>query len=316
VEYKDYYEILGVDRKATPEQIKKAYRKLARKFHPDVSSSSDAEQRFKDVGEAYAVLKDPEKRAAYDRLGSGWQPGQDFRAPPNWDAAGFDTRGGGYTTVDPSQFSDFFETLFGGAAGARYRGAGGSFVERGEDIEAKVTIDLADAYNGATRQLTLESPEVTSDGRIRRRKKTINVRIPKGVKQGQRVRLAGQGGTGLGGGEPGDLYLEVGFAPHRHYRVEGADVHLELPLAPWEAALGAVVKVPTPAGTVEVKIPAGSQPGRKLRLKGRGIPSKRPGDLYVVLRIALPPADSEEAKTLYREMEKQMAFNPRAGLGV
>lgn len=313
MEFKDYYEVLGVGKDATQDQIKKAYRKLARKYHPDVSASADAEARFKEAGEAYEVLKDPEKRAAYDQLGQNWKAGQDFRPPPDWAAEpGF--AGGGYTTVDASQFSDFFETLFGGGGGG-YRTAGGSYSGRGEDLDAKVTIDLEDAYHGSTRQLTLQSPEVTADGRVVRRARTLNVRIPKGVKQGQKIRLAGQGGPGRGG-EPGDLYLEIGFSPHRHYRVDGADVYLDLPVAPWEAGLGATVTVPTPAGTVDLKIPPGSQQGRKLRLKGRGIPAKSPGDFYVVVQIALPPATERKAKKIYEQMQKEMDFNPRAGLGV
>jgi curved DNA-binding protein len=325
MEYKDYYKTLGVGRDATQDEIKKAYRKLARKHHPDVNKSTDAEARFKDLGEAYEVLKDPEKRAAYDQLGSGWRSGQDFRPPSGWNPAGFGFSSGG-ATVDPSQFSDFFEMLFGGARGARARGGGfggagfggtaaDPFAGRGEDIEAKVLIDLEDAYHGATRQLSLQSPEVSPDGRISRRARSLNVRIPKGIKQGQKIRLAGQGGRGLGG-EPGDLYLEVGFNAHRHYRVDGADVYLDLPVAPWEAALGAVVKVPTPSGIVDVKIPAGSRGGRKLRLKGRGIPAKSPGDFYVALQISLPPATSDKARKVYEEMKKVTDFNPRSGLGV
>ena len=314
MEYKDYYETLGVGREATDDQIRKAYRKLARKFHPDVSDSPDAEKRFKEVGEAYEVLKDPEKRAAYDQVGSNWQAGQDFRPPPDWGAGG-GFSGAGYSTVDASQFSDFFETLFGGGGGGGFRTAGGPFDGRGEDIDAKVTVDLEDAYRGATRQLTLQSPEATPDGRITRRTRTLNVRIPKGIKQGQKIRLAGQGGQGFGG-EPGDLYLEIEFTPHRHYRVDGADVYLDLPVAPWEAGLGATVKIPTPAGTVDLKVPAGSQQGRKLRLKGRGIPAKTPGDLYLVLQIALPPASDTKTKKMYEQMQEEMDFNPRAGLGV
>jgi len=315
MEYKDYYDILGVSSDATQDQIKRAYRKLARKYHPDVSEAADADQRFKEVGEAYEVLKDGEKRAAYDQLGSGWQQGQDFRPPPDWDAAGYDFSGGGYTTADAAHFSDFFESLFGGAGAGGYRTAGGPFAGRGEDIDAKVTIDLEDAYGGATRSLTMHAPEVTPNGRITQRTRTLNVRIPKGIKQGQKIRLAGQGSPGLGG-ESGDLYLEVEFSPHRNYRVEGSDVYLDLPVTPWEAGLGATVKVPTPSGNVDLKIPAGSQQGRKLRLKGRGIPAKSPGDLYVVLQIALPPADSRKAKKMYKQMQEETDFNPRAGLGV
>ena len=314
MDYKDYYEILGVGRDATQDQIKKAYRKLARKHHPDVSESKDAEKRFKEVGEAYEVLKDPDKRAAYDQLGSNWKTGQDFRPPPDWDV-GPDFSGGGTTTVDASHFSDFFETLFGGARSGGYTTAAGPFDGRGEDIDARVTIDLEDAYKGATRQLTLQAPEVSPDGRVTRRNRTLNVHIPKGIKQGQKIRLAGQGGQGIGG-EPGDLYLEVEFGSHRHYRVDGSDVYLDLPVAPWEAGLGATIKVPTPSGTVGLKIPAGSQQGCKLRLKGRGIPAKSPGDFFVILQITLPPADGRKAKKLYKQMQEEIDFNPRAGLGV
>lgn len=314
MEYKDYYKILGVDRKATDDQIKKAYRKLARKYHPDVSESPDAEARFKEIGEAYAVLKEPEKRATYDQMGSNWQPGQDFRPPPGWDP-GPGSSGGAYSTADAAQFSDFFETLFGGAGGGGFQSAGGPFAGRGEDIDARVKIDLEDAYLGATRQLTLQSPEVTPDGRITRRTRTLNVRIPQGIKQGQKIRLAGQGGQGIGG-EPGDLYLEIEFNPHRHYRVDGADVYLDLPVAPWEAGLGATINIPTPTGPVDLKVPAGSQQGRKLRLKGRGIPAKSPGDMYLVLQIALPPATDPKARKIYEQMQEEVDFNPRVGFGV
>lgn len=218
MEYKDYYEILGVDRNATEAQIKKAYRKLARKYHPDVSDSSDAEIRFKEAGEAYEVLKDPEKRAAYDQLGSSWKSGQGFRPPPDW-SAGSDFSSGGYTTVDAAHFSDFFETFFGGARSSGYPSAAGPFARRGEDIDAKVTIDLEDTYRGTTRQFTLQSPEMTSDGGVTRRTRTLNVHIPKGIKQGQKIRLARQGGLGVGG-EPGDLYLEVEIPRSIHEPVE------------------------------------------------------------------------------------------------
>ncbi len=318
MEYKDYYEIMGVSKEATQDEIKRAYRKLARKYHPDVSKEQDAEQKFKEVGEAYEVLKDPEKRAAYDQLGANWQAGQDFRPPPDWDA-GFEFSGGGYTPGDSAAFSDFFESLFGqrGFSSAG-RGAGGQagFQMRGEDHHAKILIDLEDAYKGTTRAITLRVPEVDAQGHVRTRERTLNVRIPKGVRQGQQIRLAGQGAPGLGSGPQGDLYLEVEFNPHSFYRVEGRDVFLDLPVAPWEAALGAKVKAPTPDGAVDLSIPAGSVGGRKLRLKGRGIPGRTPGDLYVVLQIALPPANTEKAKALYTKMQQELAFNPRAGLGV
>ena len=318
LEYKDYYKVLGVDRNATQDDIKRAYRKLARKYHPDVSKESDAEERFKEVGEAYEVLKDPEKRAAYDQLGANWQAGQDFNPPPGWDQ-GFEFHGGGFTGADASQFSDFFESLFGGgfsAAGQRGRASHRQYDMRGEDTYAKVAIDLEDAYNGATRTITLRHTELGPDGRPQLKNRTLNVRIPKGVHQGQHIRLAGQGGAGVGQGKAGDLYLEVEFKPHPFYRVEGKDVYLDLPITPWEAALGAAVKVPTPAGKVALKIPAGSRAGAKMRLKGRGIPGKTPGDFYVVLQIVVPEAKTEEAKALYRQMAEKMAFNPRASLGV
>ncbi|VAX11638.1 DnaJ-class molecular chaperone CbpA [hydrothermal vent metagenome] len=317
MEFKDYYEIMGVKRDATQDEIKRAYRKLARKYHPDVSKEPDAEARFKEVGEAYEVLKDPEKRTAYDQLGANWKAGQDFNPPPDWDQ-GFEFKGGGFTGADAEQFSDFFETLYGrgGFAQGYSRQGHQGFHARGEDTHAKIVIDLDDAYQGTTRSLSLKHTELGADGRPQLKARTLNVRIPKGVRQGQHIRLAKQGGAGMGKGEPGDLYLEVEFQPHSFYHVEGRDVYLDLPVAPWEAALGATIKVPTPDSVVDLKIPANSSSGRKLRLKGRGIPGKSAGDLYVVVQIALPPADSEAVKTAYRELEKAAPFNPRASLGV
>jgi len=303
MEYKDYYGILAVDRSATEEQIKAAYRKLARKYHPDMSKLADAETKFKEVGEAYEVLKDPEKRSAYDRLGANWRAGENYAPPPN--AGGGFSAGGPH--VDPSRFSDFFESLFGGAYRAHGATGGAGFRARGEDQHARIVIDLEDAYRVTTRTLTMHGAEGEH---------SLNVRIPKGVRRGEQIRLAGQGAPGFGGGEAGDLYLEVDFHPHRLYRVSGADVSLNLPVAPWELALGASVDVPTPSGTVTLKIPAGSNPGRKLRVKGRGIPSKRCGDLYVVLEIALPAATTAAAKKAYEQMKSELDFNPRAGLGI
>ena len=315
MEFKNYYEVLGVERNASQAEIKRAYRKKARKYHPDVSKEADAEEHFKEVGEAYEVLKDPEKRASYDQLGDKWKEGQDFRPPPDWNQ-GFEFHGGGFTQADASQFSDFFESLFGESFSAQGPSRGAHANMRGEDSHAKVLIELEDAYLGATRTLTLRHTELGPDGRPQLKNRTLNVRIPKGVHQGQHIRLAGQGGAGFGKAEAGDLYLEIEFRPHGHYRAEGRDVYLDLPLAPWESALGAHVKVPTPDGTVELKIPPDSKSGNKMRLKGRGIPGKPAGDFYVVLQVVLPPADSEQAKALYREMEQKLAFNPRAGLGV
>ncbi len=317
MEFKDYYRIMGVERDANQDEIKRAYRKLARRYHPDVSKEPDAEMRFKEVGEAYEVLKDAEKRAAYDQLGANWKAGQDFRPSPDW-ADGFEFHGDGFNPADAAEFSDFFESLFGrGGHSQGFAGPSqGEVNARGEDTYAKVVIDLADAYQGATRALALRQTELGTDGRPHLKEHTLNVCIPKGVRQGQHIRLGHQGGGGIGKGEAGDLYLEVEFRPHPLYHVEGKDVYLDLPVAPWEAALGATVKAPTPTGIVDLKIPAGSVSGRKLRLKERGIPGKTPGNLYVVVQIALPPADSEAAKAAYRDMEKELKFNPRVGLGV
>jgi curved DNA-binding protein len=325
MEYKDYYKILGVERTATQDEIKRAYRKMARTYHPDVNKEEGAEAKFKDAGEAYEVLKDPEKRAAYDELGANWKQGQEFRPPPNWDA-GFEFSGGGYTQADASQFSNFFEQMFGGMRGARggagFGGAGpGGFSQRefhaqGQDHHAKIEIDLRDAYSGAKRAITLRMPEVDPQGHVSVKDRTLNVTIPKGIREGQHIRLAGQGAPGMGKGPPGDLYLEVRFAPDPIYRVEGKDVYVDLPIAPWEAALGASVKAPTPEGPVMLKIPPDSTKGRTMRLKGRGLPGKPPGDLHAVLKIVLPPADTDKAKEVYKEMERELPFDPRAGLGV
>lgn len=322
MQYKDYYAIMGVDRKATPEEIKKAYRKLARKYHPDVSKEPNAEARFKDLGEAYEVLKDPQKRANYDALGTRWQSGEEFRPPPDWQRqqrqqGGFDFSGGGYTEVDPSEFSDFFSSLFGGGAGfrgQRARQRPTSF--RGEDIHSKIQISLEDAYKGTSRAIQLSMPEVAPDGTVQTKLRTLNVKIPPGVTQGQKIRLAGQGSPGIGGGPNGDLYLEIEFQKNPLFHADGADIYLTLPIAPWEAALGATITVPTLGGNVQLKIPAEAQSGQKLRLKGRGLPAKPPGDQYVVLQVVVPKAETSEAKELYRKMAEQMSFNPRTKLGV
>ncbi len=314
MEFKDYYQTLGVARDATGDEIKRAYRKLARKYHPDVSKEPEAEVRFKEVGEAYEVLKDAEKRAAYDQLGAGWKTGQEFRPPPDWNQ-GFEFHAGGFS--DGAGFSDFFESLFGRGASFTpdFGGhAGRGFHARGEDTFAKVLIDLEDSYRGAVRVLALKHTEAGPDGRPHIRERNIKVRIPQGVYQGQHIRLPKHGGAGVGKGGAGDLYLEVAFRPHPFYRVQGRDVSLDLPVAPWEAMLGAEVTVPTPEGPLTLKVPAGSSAGRKLRLKGRGIPGKPPGDLYAVLQIALPPADSEAARAAYRQLEQAQPFDPRAHL--
>jgi curved DNA-binding protein len=316
VEFKDYYKVMGVARDATDAQIKQAYRKLARKFHPDVSKEPDAEARFKEVGEAYEVLRSPEKRAAYDQLGSGPRPGQDFRPPPDF-GSGFEFSGAGPGEAG-GDYSDFFESLFGRAAAGgggagRRRGAG---PDHGEDHHAKVLLDLEASLEGGSRSLTLRVPELDPEGRITARERVLNVRVPKGILPGQTIRLAGQGAPPHGEGKAGDLYIEVEFQPHPLYRVEGRDLYVDLPVAPWEAALGAAVKTPTPGGVVDLKIPPASQAGTKLRLRGRGIPTSPPGDLYAVLQIALPKATDDKGKAAYRALAEAMPFNPRASLGV
>ena len=312
MEYKDYYKIMGLKRDASQDDIKRAYRKLARKYHPDVSKEKNAEAHFKEVGESYEVLKDPEKRAAYDHLGADYKSGQDFNPPPNWDS-GFEFRGDGFTDADKPGFSDFFEQLFGQQAHGTHRS---QHAARGEDHHAKVMVDLGDAFHGATRSISLQSPGLDEQGRMQLTNRVLNVKIPRGIKEGQFIRLTGQGLPGMGQGVAGDLYLEMHFNPHAYFRVEGRDLHMQLPVAPWEAMLGANVKAPTPEGTVDLKIPAGSNTGNKLRLKGRGIPGNPAGDIYVTLSVVAPPADSEQAKEAYKDMADKLAFNPRAGMGV
>ena len=313
MKYKDYYKIMGVSRGATQDEVKRAYRKLARKYHPDVSKEPNAELKFKEVGEANEVLSDPEKRAAYDQLGSNWKSRQDFHPPPGW-GTGFEFHGRSSGGGNQHGFSDFFESLFGQAGGPGCGRRG--FQRNGEDHHAKILVDLEDSYQGANRSISLQIPGVTPDGHVNTRNRTLKVRIPKGIHQGQQIRLGGQGATGMGGGKAGDLYLEVEFRPHRFYRVEGADVYLDLPLAPWEAALGASVNVSTPSGAIDVKIPPNSQAGKKLRLKGRGIPAKTPGDLYLVLQVALPPADDDKTREIYKQMREEFEFDPRAAMKV
>jgi curved DNA-binding protein len=320
VKFRDYYETLGVQRTATLDEIKRAYRKLARKFHPDVNKEKDAEGKFKEVGEAYAVLKDPEKRAAYDRFGENWKAGQDFTPPPNWDE-GFEFSGarpGGGGAAGAADFSDFFESLFGrggaGGMGAEGPRGGRTMRGRGEDHHAKVVVPLEDAYTGARRTLTLRMPELDDEGRVALRTRNLEVTIPKGIKAGQNLRLQGQGGPGFGGGPPGDMYLEIEFEPHARFRVDGRDVSVDLPLAPWESELGATARVPTPSGEVELTVPPRSGAGRKLRLRGRGLPGEPPGDLYAVVSIVLPRAETDAEKDAYRAMSSAFArFDPRAG---
>ncbi len=319
MEYRDYYKVLGVARTAAAEDIKKSYRRLARKYHPDVSKEKDAEQKFKEVQEAYEVLKDPEKRAAYDQLGSDWKSGQQFRPPPDW-ASGFEFSGGtrsrggaGARVFEEEGFSDFFSSLFGGASPF---GASGRRQQAGRDHHARIDLDLEEAFGGGTRTLDLKRPELKPDGTLELRSHTVRVAIPAGLTDGHLIRLAGQGEAAPGGGRAGDLYLEAHVRSHRLYQLEGRDITLTLPVAPWEAALGATVAVPTLGGAVEMQVPAGAQSGQKLRLRGRGLPGSPPGDQYVQLKVVLPDANFPAARALYEEMRAKLgSFDPRADIG-
>jgi curved DNA-binding protein len=323
MEFKDYYATLGLERSASQDDVKRAYRKLARKYHPDVSKEPNAEAQFKEVGEAYKVLSDPEKRAAYDVVGNRYGQGQEFSPPPGWQE-GFTFRGDPVDGAEEIDASEFFRTLFGrmgrgpGARGPGGRGqaAGHRGVNlRGEDRHAKIEIELVDAYRGAHRTIALRTPVADGQGNWTVEERHLEVDIPKGVREGQHLRLAGQGEPGFGEGPAGDLYLEITFASHPRFRVDGRDVYLDLPVSPWEAALGATVAAPTPDGKVEIGVPAASSSGRKLRLKGKGIPGSTPGDLYAVLEIVTPPADSQEAKDAYEALARALPkFDPRASL--
>jgi curved DNA-binding protein len=326
MDYKDYYHIMGVARDASQDDIKRAYRKLARKYHPDVSKEAGAEEKFKELQEANEVLKDPEKRAAYDQLGARWKEGQDFRPPPDW-GKDFEHSGNfthaGDASGSGADFSDFFSSLFGARSpfGGAHAGGGrarGGFAANGQDHFAKIEISLEDAYNGGAHTIELKSPELQADGHVIVKPRTLRVNIPAGVVEGQQIRLTGQGSAGVEGGRAGDLYLEVTFKSHPLYHVQGRDLTLTLPIAPWEAALGASVPVPTLGGQVDMRIPASAKAGQKLRLKGRGLPaagSAIAGDQFIVLKIVLPPSDSPRAKELYEQMKKDLSFDPRAELG-
>ncbi|PTX53834.1 curved DNA-binding protein [Litoreibacter ponti] len=307
MEFKDYYKVLGVARDAGADEIKKAFRKAARKYHPDINAGPEAEAKFKDVNEAYEVLKDPERRAAYDQLGQEPPRGQgSYQPPPGWDS-GFSFSQGG--PQGDEAFSDFFETLFRRGAGPM----GGSGAGRGRDSHARIEIAIEDAYTGAKRTLSLRSPVLGPDGSVTLQDRTIAVTIPKGISEGQHIRLAGQGAPG--GGAVGDLFLEVSFAPHPIYRPDGKDLFLDLPITPWEAALGGHVTMPTPDGKVDLRIPKNARTGQKLRLKGKGLPGQPKGDIYATLKIVNPKADTPEARAFFEKMAKEMPFDPRTHLG-
>jgi len=310
MKYKDYYAIMGLERTASPEDIKKTYRKLARKFHPDVSKEANAEERFKEVQEAYETLKDPEKRAAYDQLGRHPE-GQEFRPPPDW-GAGFAP--GGFGQGAPFEDIDLADLFAGLRGGHRARSPNGPIP--GQDFEAGVRITLEQAYRGAEIDLDLAAPEMDDNGFLRRVPHHLKVRIPKGVADGTKLRVPGKGGKGINGGRAGDLYLDIEVAEHAVFRADGQDLYLDLPLAPWEAALGASVEVPTPAGRISLKVPAGTRAGQQFRVAGRGMarPDGKAGDLYAIAHIAVPTVLNERQRALMKELAESSTFNPRAHL--
>jgi curved DNA-binding protein len=303
MKYKDYYKIMGVDRKASADDIKKAYRKLARKYHPDVSKEAGAEEKFKEVNEAYETLHDPEKRAVYDQLGS-YQAGQQFRPPPGWEKH-FDTDPFENEGVD---LADLFAAFTG-----KGRGRGGKAPTPGQNYEVDAYITLEEAYTGTELDLKLNIPETDAKGLTHKVSKTLKARIPKGVSDGQRMRLAGRGGKSASGGPNGDLYLNIRLRPHPLFRVSGHDLYLDLPITPWEAALGASVQVPTLAGDVRLKISAGTSSGQQLRMANRGLnkPQQGAGDLLVVVQIAVPNHLDERERNLYQALADTSTFNPR-----
>jgi curved DNA-binding protein len=325
VEYKDYYKLLGVTRSASQDEISKAFKKLARKYHPDLNpGDATAESKFKEAGEAYEVLKDPEKRKLYDTLGPNWQQGQNFQPPPGFENMRFNFGGqgggpGGGQGFEGGGFSDFFETLFGGGGGGPRGGFGGfggggysPRPRRGQDAEVVYEIELENAFKGGPQTISLQEQVRGADGRPSMATKTLNVSIPPGIKDGQRIRLAGQGSPGLGGGEAGDLYLKIRLAPHGQFKVKDDNIMYDLPLSPWEAVLGATVRVPTLDGAVEMKIPAGVGSGSRLRVRGKGLGSAaKRGDQLVRIMIQSPKELTPEQRTLWEELAKSSTFEPR-----
>jgi curved DNA-binding protein len=309
MKYKDYYAILGVQRDATADDIKTTYRRLARKYHPDVSKEKDAEEKFKEMAEAYETLKDPEKRAAYDQLGSH-TPGQEFRPPPEW-GQHFGQGQGASDDVDLS-------SLFAGLAGRQGRGSARRTDSpiAGSDYEAVVRISFVQAFHGTEVDLELSVLEWGPDGGARRVPHRVKTRIPRGVTDGEKLRVRGRGGKGTNGGPDGDLYLDIEVAEHPLYRVSGKDLYIDLPLAPWEAILGTSVKLPTPAGAVTLKVPAGTRSGQQLRLTGRGMTrgSGATGHMHAVVRIEVPTVVDDRQNALYLQLSEISNFNPRAHL--
>jgi len=306
VKYKDYYAALGVERTASPDQIKAAYRKLARKFHPDVSKEKNAEERFKEVSEAYETLKDPEKRAAYDQLGRH-APGEEIRPPPDWGQSFGDTQ----FSFDDVDLADLFANLTGRGGGGRRTG---NMPRPGQDFEAAVRLTFDQAFTGTEVEFDMTVAEPDESGRLRRAPRKIKVRIPKGVTDGQKLRVPGKGGKGVNGGRDGDLYLDIQVEAHPLYRADGLDLYMDLPLAPWEAVLGATVELPTPSGRISLKVPPGTHAGQKLRLGGRGLsrPDGSTGHLYAIAQIVVPTVVDERQRALFGQLKDASTFNPRA----
>lgn len=321
MEYKDYYKLLGVSRQASQDEISKAFKKLARKFHPDLNPGDDkAESKFKELNEAYEVLRDPEKRKLYDHLGPNWKDGQNFQPPPGYEGMRFHPGGpGGQQFGDMGGFSDFFQTIFGGAGGMGGFGGGPGFgggyqrrASRGQDVEASLELTLEEAYHGGSKVLTLQEEALSPDGRPYLKPKTLSVNIPSGVRDGAKIRLAGQGSQGFGGGPAGDLYLRVMIRPHSRFKLEDVNVVVDVPVSPWEAVLGATVRVPTLDGEIDLNIPPGIGSGRKLRIRGKGLSGKAErGDQLVRVMIQVPRTVTDKERTLWEELAKASDFNPR-----
>ena len=311
MDFKDYYKVLGLEPGADDKAVKAAYRKLARKYHPDVSKEKDAENQFKEVAEAYEVLKSAEKRAEYDELRKYAQQGRPFEPPPGWQPRGnggfADEMGGG------RDYSDFFESLFGAAG--RSQGPGRKSARRGQDVEMELPILLEETLVDEAKKIAFQLPQYSADGQpLAAISKTLNVKIPTGVSDGERIRLKGQGAPGLGGAANGDLYLIIRLVPHPLFDVEAHNLILTVPLAPWEAALGSKVTVPTLDGKIHLSIPANSQSGQRLRIKGKGLMNKlgERGDLYALFKIVIPAQADEPTRALWAQLAEQAAFDPRA----
>lgn len=320
MQFHDYYQTMGVDENASDEEIKRAYRKLARKYHPDVSKEADAEEKFKAVNEAYEVLKNAEQRAAYDELRrGGYRSGEQFQPPPDWQAhhAGQHYHHHQFSSDDLAGFSDFFQSMFGeGYSATAGRSGAGRYQQApmAQDIHASIEVSLEEAFNGATKRIHYERPIVDSAGQQHHERKTMDLSIPAGVAEGQHLRLKNLGAS-YAQGQNGDLYIEIHITPHSVFIKDGLDINLVLPLTPWEAALGCKVTTPTLGGNIALTIPPNTPPGKRFRLKGRGMPGSPPGDQYCTIELANPSRIDEQTRALYEQLAAQCDFNPREAIG-